>query len=81
MHVFAEDLRTKEILAADDARIAAMVSADSRLLAPLLSEDLQYSHSTGSIDTKKNITETNQWKSNTICDVSTFTTNSRICRF
>ena len=55
VHVFAEDLRTKEILAADDARIAAMVSADSRLLAPLLSEDLQYSHSTGAIDTKKTL--------------------------
>lgn len=55
VHVFAEDSRTKEILAADDARIAAMVSADSRLLAPLLSEDLQYSHSTGAIDTKKTL--------------------------
>ena len=53
MYVFAEDSRTKEVLAVDDARIAAMVSADSRLLEPLLSEDLQYSHSTGAVDTKK----------------------------
>ncbi len=55
MHVFAEDSRTKEVLAADDERIKAMVSADSRLLEPLLSEDLQYSHSTGAIDTKKTL--------------------------
>ena len=53
VYVFAEDSRTKEVLAVDDARIAAMVSADSRLLEPLLSEDLQYSHSTGAVDTKK----------------------------
>ena len=49
--VFAADSRVREVLAADDARIAAMVSADSRSLEPLLSEDLQYSHSTGSVDT------------------------------
>ena len=53
VYVFAEDSRTKEVLTVDDARIAAMVSADSRLLEPLLSEDLQYSHSTGAVDTKK----------------------------
>ena len=53
--VFAEDSRVREVLEADDARIAAMVSADSRLLEPLLSEDLQYSHSTGSVDTKETL--------------------------
>ena len=53
--VLAEDARTKEVLEADDARIAAMVSADSRSLEPLLSEDLQYSHSTGSVDTKETL--------------------------
>jgi hypothetical protein len=53
--VFAEDSRAKEVLAADDARIAAMVSADSGLLGPLLSDDLQYSHSTGAVDTKKTL--------------------------
>ncbi len=53
--VFAEDSRAKEVLAADDARIAAMVSADSGLLGPLLSDDLQYSHSTGAVDTKETL--------------------------
>ena len=53
--VLAEDARTKKVLEADDARIAAMVSADSRSLEPLLSEDLQYSHSTGSVDTKETL--------------------------
>ena len=32
-----------------------MVAADSRALDPLLSEDLQYSHSTGSVDTKETL--------------------------
>ena len=53
--VIAEDSWVREVLAADDARIAAMVSADSRSLEPLLSEDLQYSHSTGSDDTKETL--------------------------
>ena len=53
--VFAEDSRVREVLAADDARIAAMVAADSRALDPLLSEDLEYSHSTGSVDTKETL--------------------------
>ena len=53
--VLAEDSRAKEVLAADDARIAAMVAADSRALDPLLSEDLEYSHSTGSVDTKETL--------------------------
>jgi len=55
VHVCAEDARTKEVLEADDARIAAMVAADSRALDPLLSEDLEYSHSTGSVDTKETL--------------------------
>ena len=53
--VFAEDSRVREVLAADDARIAAMVAADSRALDPLFSEDLEYSHSTGSVDTKETL--------------------------
>jgi len=81
VHVVAEDSRTKEVLAADDERIKAMVSADSRLLEPLLSEDLQYSHSTGAIDTKKTLLSLINKKVDTICHVSTVTTNSCICRF
>lgn len=41
-----------EILALEDRRWAAQIGKDADELATLLSDDLQYTHSTGSIDTK-----------------------------
>lgn len=41
-----------EILALEDRRWAAQIGKDADALATLLADDLQYTHSTGSIDTK-----------------------------
>jgi hypothetical protein len=53
----AVDPRVAAVLAADDARIAAMTAADPTALGPLLSDDLRYSHSNGSVDTKASLLE------------------------
>lgn len=46
-----------EILAADDARIAAMKGRDGEKLAAVFSDDLQYAHSNGVVDTKASFME------------------------
>lgn len=49
----ADDKRTAAIAAADDARVAATIAADNSKLGTLLSDDLRYSHSSGTVDTKE----------------------------
>ncbi len=43
---------TNDILALEDRRWAAQINKDEAELAALLSDELRYTHSTGSVDTK-----------------------------
>jgi ketosteroid isomerase-like protein len=45
-------LDTDAVLAADDRRLEAMAACDLKALSNTLSEDLLYTHSSGTVDTK-----------------------------
>ena len=47
-----DDARIAALLGLSDARIKAVVEADTQQLSALLSDDLRYTHSNGSVDTK-----------------------------
>lgn len=48
----SNDKTAAEVRAAEDARYAAMIAQDFDALGRLLADDLTYTHSTGSTDTK-----------------------------
>jgi hypothetical protein len=52
--VFAKDnARTEDLKAAEAARFKANVDADAKVLGRLLDDDLEYVHSNGEVNTKK----------------------------